>query len=78
MRGLYFSSGTDSQFNETTTLNDKTMKTTHNNKLAFAKSSVAELNDDHLNSVNGGSLGITISIVVSFALGYTTVVATQD
>ncbi len=54
------------------------MKTTHNSKLTFAKNSIVELNDDHLNNVNGGSLGLSIVIVVSFTLGVATVIATQD
>lgn len=79
MRRLYFSSGTDSKFNEVTTLNNGTMKTTHNtNKLAFAKNSIVELNDDHLNTVNGGSLGVSIIVVISIAVGITVQVATQD
>ncbi len=54
------------------------MKTTHNNRLTFAKNAIVELNDDHLSSVNGGSLGLSIVMVVSFVVGYTTAVATQD
>ncbi|WP_168732806.1 hypothetical protein [Flavobacterium supellecticarium] len=52
---MYFGSGTDSQYHETTVLNVSTIKTTHNNKLAFAKSSVAELNPADIITINGGS-----------------------
>ncbi|WP_177730724.1 class I lanthipeptide [Flavobacterium inviolabile] len=44
------------------------MKTVNtNNKLAFAKNSLVELNDDQLQDVNGGSV-VALSIAVSVAV----------
>ena len=44
------------------------MKTVNtNNKLAFAKTSLVELNDDQLQDVNGGSV-VAVSIAVSVAV----------
>ena len=41
------------------------MKTVNtNNKLAFAKNSLVELNDNQLNDVNGGGTPLIISIIV--------------
>jgi len=47
------------------------MKTTHTNKLAFAKKDLIELNNSQLNDVNGGSspvctgpLIFTITIII--------------
>ncbi|WP_168732802.1 class I lanthipeptide [Flavobacterium supellecticarium] len=48
------------------------MKTQNTNKLAFAKSAIVELNDDHLRNVNGGSLlTVAITVAISVAVGYT-------
>ncbi len=48
------------------------MKTPNTNKLAFAKNAIVELNDDHLRSVNGGSLlTVAITVAISVAVGYT-------
>ncbi len=48
------------------------MKTSNTNKLGFAKKSIVELNDDHLNNVNGGSLLLSaIVVAISVAAGYT-------
>ncbi len=41
------------------------MKTQNTNKLAFAKNSIVELNDDQLNTVNGGSITVTLIVTVS-------------
>ena len=44
------------------------MKTVNtNSKLAFAKNSLVELNDDQLQDVNGGSV-VALSIAVSVAV----------
>jgi len=45
--------------------NNNSMKTQNTNKLAFAKNSVVELNDDQLNTVNGGSITVTLIVTVS-------------
>jgi hypothetical protein len=37
---------------------------TQNNKLNFKKNSIVELNDDSMNSVNGGSTPTILSIIV--------------
>jgi len=39
------------------------MKTTTNNKLAFAKKAVAELNDRQLENIHGGSMGAIIDYI---------------
>ena len=42
------------------------MKTTNTPaKLAFTKKSLVELNDDQLNTVNGGSITVTLIVTVS-------------
>jgi hypothetical protein len=52
--------------------NNNSMKTQNTTKLAFAKNAIVELNDDHLNNVNGGSLLLSaIVVAISVAAGYT-------
>jgi hypothetical protein len=42
-----------------------------NNKLAFGKATVTELNETQLNSINGGTTTNMIPILISFALTLT-------
>ncbi len=44
------------------------MKTQNANKLAFAKSSLVELNDNQLNDVNGGTTPVCVGVIIGLTM----------
>ncbi|THF49541.1 class IIb bacteriocin, lactobin A/cerein 7B family [Flavobacterium supellecticarium] len=48
--------------------NFKNMKTQTSNKLAFAKSSLVELNDNQLNDVNGGTTPVCVGVIIGLSI----------
>ena len=48
--------------------NFKNMKTQTSNKLAFAKSSLVELNDNQLNDVNGGTTPVCVGVIIGLTM----------
>jgi len=47
------------------------MKTTHNSKLTFAKSSLVELNKNQMHDINGGSTPLCSGSAIYYTIIYT-------